>query len=1036
MASFDDITLVKEPQYPVHDYYCFINLFQKQAEKFKHNIYLRYEDLSSEGEIEVKTLTYGQVDLIATNLACDLYEKLGNKSVISVLEDHSVYYLIMLYTLYKLRIPVQMISARNSSAAVCSLLQQVNSDCLVYGIYYQHIKDIVSEENRNVECFPIPNFDLENLLKKPLNPIWSEILDQNFTEEDLDRSVTIVHSSGTTNMPKAVIWSNRFLMYFIQTYLQTFYKRKQFEFIEDENDILIGITPSYHMFGTYSNYHCILSGGSIYYFREFPPTAKHTIAVMKKENVTRLNAPPYFVNQIMHYMEETGDIQPFQNLKFLATGGAATPKKIDEFFLKNNINVLNMFSMSDAEKHTYLEHYDEDKYQLIVRKGSPFLATGIQTRENGDYATKDLVVKSKVIENGYNYVGRADDILVMFNGEKTNPLPMEDTIKSNPLVANCTVIGEGQQLTAALIELNFEAVKNYCLDTVIDKVHESIRKANEDAPSYSTILPEMVKIIPFSKHLVASDKGTVSRKRSIIYFQTEVDDMYAKSLTKKIAKRKMCHTVDSNVLETNVMTSVIRVLRPAVAIQKEVSLFKQGLNSLLSIQLQNYLSKDIYPVPQDFLYDYPTIATIVDYFSKANIVNKPKEEIPVTKKFNYQATTDILDKYLQSASKDLIPAVVTNYSDPNDDREHVVMLTGATGSLGSAILLKLLQNPKVKTVYALVRGNESTDLMGRIADSFRKRGYPESELYEAGRVQALPMNVEQEYLGLSINIYNKLKSETTVILSCAWLLDFNQPVAHYDSECIKGLYNMVKFANKEINPIHFHFISSVSATGAYGIYVPEAAMPNNPQVALPMGYGQSKFIVEQLFHYLVEKKNMPCYVHRVGQLCGDSNTGAWNTTEMYPLTLVGGGSYMKKMPDLDTAINWIPVNYAGNAIVDIMMNTATRSPKSIDETIFHIVNTNEISWSSLLTSMKECGMEFEVINPKDWVQEVSKDRKNPCYRLLGFYQKLFTSDQKILIRWGTKNTSTLAPSMKQAPNVIDMLPVYLKSWKSVKFYNP
>lgn len=46
---------------------------------------------------------------------------------------------------------------------------------------------------------------------------------------------------------------------------------------------------------------------------------------------------------------------------------------------------------------------------------------------------------------------------------------MEDVIKSNPLVSNCTVIGEGQQLTAALIELDFEVVKNYSLDTVIEK---------------------------------------------------------------------------------------------------------------------------------------------------------------------------------------------------------------------------------------------------------------------------------------------------------------------------------------------------------------------------------------------------------------------------------------------------------------------------------------------------------------------------------------------------------------------------------------
>lgn len=46
---------------------------------------------------------------------------------------------------------------------------------------------------------------------------------------------------------------------------------------------------------------------------------------------------------------------------------------------------------------------------------------------------------------------------------------MEDTIKLNPLVSHCTVIGEAQPCTAVLVELNFEVAKNYCLDAVLEK---------------------------------------------------------------------------------------------------------------------------------------------------------------------------------------------------------------------------------------------------------------------------------------------------------------------------------------------------------------------------------------------------------------------------------------------------------------------------------------------------------------------------------------------------------------------------------------
>lgn len=137
------------------------------------------------------------------------------------------------------------------------------------------------------------------------------------------------------------------------------------------------------------------------------------------------------------------------------TGGAATPKSIDGFYTKHKINIINMFAMSgkyiyllpdmkiiiiylleafnllatdgtqarvnsntyfflqDALKHAYMEPFDKNRFQLIIMKGSPFLATDVQNRQNGEYATKNLFVKSKLIENGYNYAGRADDILVM-----------------------------------------------------------------------------------------------------------------------------------------------------------------------------------------------------------------------------------------------------------------------------------------------------------------------------------------------------------------------------------------------------------------------------------------------------------------------------------------------------------------------------------------------------------------------------------------------------------------------------------------------
>lgn len=141
------------------------------------------------------------------------------------------------------------------------------------------------------------------------------------------------------------------------------------------------------------------------------------------------------------------------------------------------------------------------------------------------------------------------------------------------------------------------------------------------------------------------------------------------------------------------------------------------------------------------------------------------------------------------------------------------------------------------------------------------------------------------------------------------------------------------------------------------------------------------------------------------------------------------------MPNLDITVNWMPVDYAGNAIADIMMTTATQFPVSADRTIFHIVNVNEISWSTLLTSMRQCGMQFDVIDPVYWVEEIAKDQKNPCYKLLGSYQKLFVYSQSFPARWETSNTRILAPNMKEAPTVGDQFPIYLQRWEQAGFYH-
>jgi thioester reductase-like protein len=166
------------------------------------------------------------------------------------------------------------------------------------------------------------------------------------------------------------------------------------------------------------------------------------------------------------------------------------------------------------------------------------------------------------------------------------------------------------------------------------------------------------------------------------------------------------------------------------------------------------------------------------------------------------------------------------------------------------------------------------------------------------------------------------------------------PIDYFDRECISPLYNILQFAYKDVNPMHVYFVSSISASAAAGDEIEETPLPFDSHVAIPMGYAQSKFVVEMLFNYLAAEKQFPCYIQRLGLVCGDSVNGVWSISEQYPLMFVGGGSIMHKMPELDINIDWITIDYAATSIVYTVLHTASRAADN-NCNIFHIWKTEK-----------------------------------------------------------------------------------------------
>lgn len=67
--------------------------------------------------------------------------------------------------------------------------------------------------------------------------------------------------------------------------------------------------------GLYANYFPIVRGAAVFFFHQFPPSVDEVFNVIKSMPITKLIAPPSYVTQMLHLMQDTGDVYPFKKIK-------------------------------------------------------------------------------------------------------------------------------------------------------------------------------------------------------------------------------------------------------------------------------------------------------------------------------------------------------------------------------------------------------------------------------------------------------------------------------------------------------------------------------------------------------------------------------------------------------------------------------------------------------------------------------------------------------------------------------------------------
>lgn len=235
-----------------------------------------------------------------------------------------------------------------------------------------------------------------------------------------------------------------------------------------------------------------------------------------------------------------------------------------------------------------------------------------------------------------------------------------------------------------------------------------------------------------------------------------------------------------------------------------------------------------------------------------------------------------------------------------------VLVTGATGSLGSYLVAHLSSLSDVQTVICLNRHSRKDPTL-RQKEAFESKSiFLSSE--SLSKIRVFETDMAKPNLGLSESDYETLLHSVTHVIHNAWLMSVTRPVKGFESQ-FKTMANLIELAC-EISSIRlegfqvgFQFISSFATVGCYTLRNRQTRIPEEPVTAqslFPSGYAEAKLVCERMIDETLHKYpyRFRAMVVRIGQIAGSQGTGYWNPAENIPF-LLKSSQTLRKLPDLE-----------------------------------------------------------------------------------------------------------------------------------------
>jgi long-chain acyl-CoA synthetase len=257
-----------------------------------------------------------------------------------------------------------------------------------------------------------------------------------------------------------------------------------------------------------------------------------------------------------------------------------------------------------------------------------------------------------------------------------------------------------------------------------------------------------------------------------------------------------------------------------------------------------------------------------------------------------------------------------------------LLITGATGLVGSDVLVRMLRANPAMRAYALVRDAACSRLLAKLGET-------------ANRVIPIKGDLRRRGLGIEYKVRRALVREVTLVVHAAADTSFSRPLVESRLANTEGTRELISLCRAMGKLRQFGFVSTAYVAGrAQGVVV-EAA--NDNVDGWVNSYERSKYEAERL----VRESSLDWVIYRPSTIVCDTTDGVISQVNAVhrALRIYNRGLAAMMPGDADDTLDVVTADYVSGAIAKL-----TGDPRASRKTLHLCAGNGAITLGELLDS--------------------------------------------------------------------------------------